>query len=352
VDAHRTFHPDDGALSLAMAVIASSETPLMLLAGDLSVIAVSNSFCVTFGLDPASVPGKRVPELGAGEWDIPQLMSLLGATASGADQIPAYELDLRRPSGIRHLVVNAHRLDYDNKEQVRLLLAVADVTEARADAKLKDDLIRDKAVLLREVQHRIANSLQIIASVLMQSARRVQSDETRGHLKDAHSRVLSIAAVQQQLAASTQGEVALRSYLQQLCTSLGASMIRDKELISISVEVDEKSVTDADTSLSLGLIVTELVINALKHAFIDDQKGEIIVRYRSHGPDWTLTVSDSGEGMPTDPTRAKPGLGTSIVEALANQLEAEVRVTNARPGTSVTITNRVARQPEVARSAS
>ena len=63
-------------------------------------------------------------------------------------------------------MLNAHRLDYDDKVRVRLLLAVADVTDARASEKLKDDLIRDKAVLLREVQHRIANSLQIIASVL------------------------------------------------------------------------------------------------------------------------------------------------------------------------------------------
>ena len=73
-------------------------------------------------------------------------------------------------------------------------LAVADVTAARAADKLKDDLLREKAILLQEVQHRVANSLQIIASVLLQSARKVQSEETRGHLKDAHNRVMSVAA--------------------------------------------------------------------------------------------------------------------------------------------------------------
>jgi hypothetical protein len=67
--------------------------------------------------------------------------------------------------------------------RVRLLLAVSDVTFARAEARQKDDLIREKAILLQEVQHRIANSLQIIASVLMQSARKVQSEEVSDTLR-------------------------------------------------------------------------------------------------------------------------------------------------------------------------
>lgn len=185
MDAHDEF-PASAALSLMLAVIATSDTPLLLLAGDLTVVAASRSFCEAFNIDPATLPGKSVLEMGDGEWNVPQLRSLLAATASGAAEIHAYELDLRWPEqAVRHLVLNAHRLDYEDKVRVRLLLAVADVTKARASEKLKDDLIRDKAVLLREVQHRIANSLQIIASVLLQSARRVQSEETRGHLKDA-----------------------------------------------------------------------------------------------------------------------------------------------------------------------
>ena len=86
---------------------------------------------------------------------------------------------------------------------MRLLLAVSDVTDARLAEKLKDDLLREKAILFQELQHRVANSLQIIASVLMQSARRMQSAETTSHLYDAHSRVMSVAALQQQLAASS-----------------------------------------------------------------------------------------------------------------------------------------------------
>lgn len=234
---------------------------------------------------------------------------------------------------------------------MRLLLTVADVTDARVAEKVKDSLLRDEAILLQEVQHRVANSLQIIASIPLQSARKVQSEETRTYLTSAHSRVMSIAAVQQQLAASSVGEVELRSYFEQLCRSLGASMIHDPEQLSIEVNVD-KTATEANISVSLGLIVTELVINALKHAFPNQRKGKITVDYHANGTDWTLQVGDDGIGMPANADDAKTGLGTGIVEALSNQLEAEITVTDVMPGTKVSITHRdeavIADTPEAA----
>jgi two-component sensor histidine kinase len=215
-------------------------------------------------------------------------------------------------------------------------MAVTDVTEARAQARLKDDLIRDKAMLLQEVQHRVANSLQIIASVLMQSARRVQSEEARGHLQNAHHRVMSIAALQRQLSTSLGGQVELRAYFKQLCQSLGASMIADPDRLSIQVTSDDSAV-EADVSVSLGLIVTELVINALKHAFPDERNGVIFVDYRSLGKDWTLSVSDNGVGMPAGSDAPKAGLGTGIVVALVSNLQGEITTSDGRPGTNVTI---------------
>ena len=93
----------------------------------------------------------------------------------------------------------------------------------------------------------------------------------------------------------------------------------------------------ADISVSLGLIVTELVINALKHAFPRHRKGAIVVDYRSDGPAWTLSVRDTGVGMPAERRAPKPGLGTGIVEALSRHLGATVRIVAAEPGTRVSI---------------
>lgn len=323
-----------------LAVVVASHEPLLFLSDDLKIISASASFCRNFEIDPATVSGKRLSELGNGEWASPKLASLLQATSSGIAQVDAYEIDLKRHDRKTHKVlVNARTLDDGNEEQVRLLVAITDVTDARAEARLKEDLLREKGILLQEVQHRVANSLQIIASVLMQSARQTQSIEARGHIHNAHQRVMAIASVQRQLSASVSGNVDLRIYLTQLCKSLAASMIIDPARISIAVKVDGSAV-EADVSLSLGLIVTELVINALKHAFPDQKSGTITVSYHASGDDWTLSVADNGIGMEQGPAAPKAGLGTGIVEALAKNLMGQLLVSDANPGTSVTITYR------------
>jgi two-component sensor histidine kinase len=331
------------ALNLGLALIASSRAPILLLDGDLMVLAASASFCRSFNITPNSVGGRLISELGHGEWHVRQLESLLKSTAAGHADVEAYEMDLcRKGMENRSLVVNAQRLNY-GQDDIRLLLSISDVTDARAAERFKYDILRDKETLLREkallhqeLQHRVANSLQIIASVLMQSARRVQSDETRTHLFDAHNRVMSIAAMQKQLSSSVAGSVHLQSYFADLCQSIGASMIRDPHQLSLKVTVDS-SVVDAEDSMSLGLIVTELVINALKHAFPDHRKGTIAITYYSSGRNWTLSVGDDGVGIRRDGKDSKAGLGTSIVEALARQLKATIVLTDAHPGTKISL---------------
>ena len=321
--------------ALALALVAASDAPILLLNGGLAVVAASASFCSAFQIDPTIVEGASLFSLGAGAWDTPQLRSLLSATLSGA-QVGAYEMDLARPGRTpRRLVINAHQLIYGDSANVRLMLAVSDVTDARLAERLKDDLLREKAMLYQELQHRIANSLQIIASVLMQSARRSTSAQTRSDLFDTHSRVMSVAALGRQLVASNLGEVQLRGYFTELCQSIGASMIRDPQRLRLTVECDE-TVATADMSVSLGLIVTELVINALKHAFPEERDGDIVVSYRALGAGWTLSVVDNGVGIPKQ-AAPKPGLGTSIVEALARQLGASVQIADARPGAAISI---------------
>jgi len=321
-----------------MALVVTSQAPLLLLDEDLTVLAASNSFCRDFQIAPVAAAGIKLSALGAGEWNVPQLDSLLRATATGDAAIDAYEMDLLRDGKQPcRLVLNAHKLDCFDADPIRMVLTVTDVTAARLAERIKDDLMREKDVLLQELQHRVANSLQIIAAVLMRSARSVHSKETRTHLQDAHHRVMSIATMQRQLAASRLGEVELRSYFTDLCRSIDASMIGDHGRLSLKATVDD-SMVDANVSTSLGLIVTELVINSLKHAFPGrNQAGKITVDYLSKGTGWTLTVGDNGVGMPQGHASAKPGLGTGIVDALSRQLDASVSVTDAGPGTMVSI---------------
>jgi two-component sensor histidine kinase len=166
----------------------------------------------------------------------------------------------------------------------------------------------------------------------------VQSEEIRLHLHDAHQRVMSVATAQQQLQASGFNEsIEIGPYLSKLCDSLAKSMIGDRRPLSIKVRATSGAAVSSEV-VSLGLIVTELVINALKHAFPSGETGEILVSYDARGREWTLSVSDNGVG-PGDVSAERPhiGLGTSIVEALARQLDAVVQKSGGPKGTTVSI---------------
>jgi len=324
--------------TLGLAMALASDAPLLLLDENLAIVAASDSFCAAFGIDPETVTGRTIYDLDNQQWDLPRLHSLIDATFSGAAEVEAYEVDIETSlGGWRRLVLKAQRLEYGDGLNTRMMITVIDVTEIRKSEKRQKELVHNNAALLHEMQHRVANSLQIIASILMQSARKVQSDEARGHLSDAHQRVMSIATLQRHLAESDDSAVELEPYLAQLCSSIGASMIFDREQLSLTTEVDPVSI-GGDMSVSIGLVVTELVINALKHAFPDDRSGHVVVGYAATGDDWSLTVSDDGVGMADDPERSA-GLGTRIVQALAKQLGAEIAVEDAAPGTRVSLTH-------------
>jgi chemotaxis protein methyltransferase CheR len=114
-------------------------------------------------------------------------------------------------------------------------------------------------------------------------------------------------------------------------------MIGDRRPLSIKVQATSGAAISSE-AVSLGLIVTELVINALKHAFPSGETGEILVGYDARGPDWTLSVSDNGTGTGDfSAERPHTGLGTSIVEALARQLDAIVQKSSGPQGTTVSI---------------
>jgi len=325
------------AATLAQALIRASYAPVLLLDSGLRIAGASESFCSAFGFPPGDLRRTSLAALGAGEWNGRQLRSLLTTTFAGTAEVDAYEMDLLRTGHpTARIVVNAHLLDYDQSAPL-VVLTVSDVTSARLAERIKDDLVRQKEVLLQELQHRVANSLQIIASVLMQSARRVQSEETRTHLRNAQHRVLSIATLQRQLAVASDDRVQLRPYFQGLCESIGASMIDDEGQILLHAEADGSSVT-ANVATSLGLIVTELVINALKHAFPNRAEGgDIAVAYRAKGTGFALTVEDNGVGIGASDEPITPGLGTGIVDALARQLDATVETSDRAPGTRVKV---------------
>lgn len=191
------------------------------------------------------------------------------------------------------------------------------------------------------MRHRIANSLQLIASILILKAGMVKSEETRFHLEDAHGRIMTVATVQELLdpSALEGGKVEVGKYLESLCQSLGKSMIGGRKPITLEVKSTKGSATPEE-AISLGLMTTELVINCLKHAFPNDRKGKVLVSYSSKGKKWVLSIEDNGIGHTgSNGTMQNPtaGLGTGIVSALAKQMKAEVQTKSGKRGTKISI---------------
>jgi chemotaxis protein methyltransferase CheR len=340
---------NNDASTLAQAIVDTVREPLLVLDNDQRVLAASRSFYQTFKVARTDTEGKLLYALGDGQWDIPGLRLLLEKIVPEHGVMEGYEVAHQFPDlGRRTMLLNARKVFYEGNSHTTILLGIEDITARRALEhesedllRQKDTLLREKDMLLEELQHRVANSLQIIAAILLLKSRSVESEETRLHLQDAHNRVLSVAAVQQHLHVSgTAGAIEMSPYLSKLCASLTTSMIGDSRPITLEVGSDRGSVTSRE-AVSVGLIVTELVLNALKHAFPKDKSDHrIAVVYDVAGTNWQLSVADNGiGGLPGVFAQAKAGLGTSIVKALAQQLDARVEVLSGPQGTTVSVTH-------------
>jgi two-component sensor histidine kinase len=293
-------------------------------------------------VSPEDTQGRLLYALGDGQWDIPKLRVLLDKIIPEHGVMEDYEVEHEFPNlGHRTMRLNARQAFYAGGAETTILLGIEDVTERHILERQKDELLRQKDVLLDEIQHRIANSLQIIAGIILMKANRVSSEETRLLLQDTHDRVISIATVQQQLNASgIIGPIEMLPYLTRLGDALASSMIGNDRPVTLKVVGTAGSLSSRQAE-SLGLITTELVMNALKHAFpSENMKGRINIAYDVEGTNWKLSVADNGIGKP-DGVFAQPktGLGTGIIKALAHELNAKVETLSGSDGTIVSITH-------------
>ena len=337
----------EDAQTLAQAIVNTIHEPFLVLDAGFRVLEASRSFYETFKVDPEQTRGCLLFALGDGQWNIPALRVLLETIIPERTAMDGFEVDHDFPGvGRRTMLLNARKVLYDTSPDITILLAFTDVTARRVIEREKEDLlerteelVREKQVLLQEMEHRVANSLQIIASILLLKARAVTSKETRQHLEDAHQRVMSVAAVQSHLHASASVDrIEVGPYLSKLCGSLAGSVIAEDQPITLKVTADSGRMESA-SAVSVGLIVTELVINAIKYAFPTDRTDALVlVTYESEGNDWRLIVADNGVGKRVDDgATAHEGLGTVIVNALVKQLGARLELPEAANGMSVSI---------------
>jgi len=322
---------------LTAAIIGTLREPIIILDENLRVIVASRAFYNTFKVEFEDISGTKFYDLGNGEWSIPSLRTLLEQIIPEKTAVEGYEVEHTfERLGLRTMLINARQIQFDDKHR-SVFLSISDITDLRKTQRDKEKLMAQKDTLLKEMRHRIANSLQLIASIILLKAGSVKSEESRLHLEDAHDRILSIATVQRNLDPTGEdSQVPMTEYLKTLCASVAKTMIGGRKPITIKVTGDSGTAMP-DDAIGIGLITTELVINALKHAFPKGE-GAVTVTYESQDTGWKLDIGDDGIGLPTEEMSNREGLGTSIVESLVNQLNAGIRRESSSRGTMISVT--------------
>lgn len=213
--------------------------------------------------------------------------------------------------------------------------AEADVREARDSYKA---LAQERALLLREVNHRVSNSLQLIAS-LLQFQSRNSTSEVKQALLEAHDRVLAVSKVHRSLYTSDNVQsVALHRYLEALTEDIQSASGEERGKSSqLTLSCDPIEI-EPDRAVAVGVMLTELILNARKHAY-PNGNGPIRVKLESVEPHRSvLSVEDDGVGFTANSIAIQStGLGRTIVSAMAQKLGAEIHYDDKRPGTRATV---------------
>ena len=222
-------------------------------------------------------------------------------------------------------------------------LRQAQIRKARDDAEAEVHASRDRyaalaaerEVLLREVNHRVGNSLQIIASLLHLQANSSTQDDVKAALTNAMGRVAAVAQVHRRLYTSHDlKNVMLNQYLDALLEDLRRSA-EGNRMSRLTLKADPIEI-DPDRAVAIGIIVNELVMNAVKYAY-PDGAGPIDVDLHAEGDNLVLSIADSGVGLNVKTDPRSTGMGQRIVTAMASKLEASVERDPSHAGTRMVV---------------
>jgi len=219
------------------------------------------------------------------------------------------------------------------EEDQHLMNIVGAAIGVEEERKQAEDQIRaslqDKEVLLKEVLHRVKNNLQIVSSLLNLQAGRVRDQASLEVLRESQNRIRSMSLIHEKLyQSSSVAQVDLAAYVQELAEALLRSYQAEAQIVRLGTRVTGEARMGLDTAIPCGLIVNELVSNALKHAFPPGRAGEIWIEV-GQDPDgrFRLTVGDNGVGLPDGlDVRRTESLGLQLVVTLINQLDGSLEL--------------------------
>ncbi|MFZ2054245.1 MAG: histidine kinase dimerization/phosphoacceptor domain -containing protein [Candidatus Aminicenantales bacterium] len=229
-------------------------------------------------------------------------------------------------------------IDYKTGQMKGVIEYVRDITERKmAEDRLQASL-QEKEVLLREIHHRVKNNMQVISSLLNLQSRHIQNPAVMEMFKESQRRIRSMALIHERLYQSSDlSRIEFSQYLRSLATHLFHSYQVDSSRIQLRIEAEEVHL-NINTAIPCGLIVNELISNALKHAFPEGRSGYLdLDLHKVTGDGYVLRVKDDGVGLPENlDFRKTETLGMQIVSTLVDQIEGRL-VLECRSGTGFTL---------------
>jgi len=251
-----------------------------------------------------------------------------------------YEKDFLRSEGSRVTVqISGAMLVGSATEGIAFAV---DLTERKQAEQAQLAALAEKTVLLREIHHRVKNNLQIISSLLRLQSDQIEAAGAKTVLLDMQNRIHSMALIHEHLYSSENlGEVDLSAYLQSLCLQLFHALVPTPEIIHLHLNLAHVRL-GIDQAIPCGILVNELVTNALKHAFPGGRGGDVWIELQAltETPGWRLRVADNGVGLPADfDFDQLPSMGAMLASALIGQLNGRLEI-GAGPGAVFDITFR------------
>jgi two-component sensor histidine kinase len=275
---------------------------ILVLEPDLTIRFANRSFCHTFAVAPEHTVGRKLYEIGNGQWDIPKLRTSLDAIISDRKTIEAFEVKHFFPSiGRRIMLLNARTVYRPGNKIKQILLAIEDVTEPARLEREHAAAHERIGMLMQELTHRVKNSLQLIAAIVMIEARGLERSEGKAALERVSRRITALGHLYSKLSeADTFETIDAATYLNELCRHLIASVYKDGDTFIMLKTDIESELLPADRAIPIGLNVNELVTNAVKYGFPGEAKGTVMVTLKRVPGELRLTVADDGQGLDLD----------------------------------------------------
>ena len=260
--------------------------------------------------------------------DLPASRELLQSLIRG--EVPDFEIEKQYVCKDGRLITGILRcapIQDAAGEVVAMIGQLVDITERKQSEFQIIASLQEKEVLLKEIHHRVKNNLQVISSLLDLQSAYVEDVVMQAILQDSRGRVRSMALVHEQLYGSLDlARIDLQGYLQDLVGYLRRAYHQQAGGVQLHIEVEESLLLDVESAVPLGLIVNELVSNALKHAFPDGRSGEVRIQVWLPEKDQVcLIVQDDGIGFPQEiDIHRSPSLGLTIITTLVEQLRGQI----------------------------